>query len=325
MPVKLANHLKSEYDTDGYNVFTKSDYEFEFNGQNVEIPRQEITVVSYGSKGDRDLKVRCEKKINHSFLLKLLDDFNLELKDYKIIVHPNDNDEKWGYATVVCTDGERYVEADGEVHRDNLNSSMLGYCYTMLRKRTEDRAILRFFGLYQKGFYSSSENLGETEHGVDYNSNTIEYDNTPTRQLKQDNLLDEIKEKAKQLNISKSDVERLAKKVLGLEEINWGILIRTQKEYILNNMDNYDEILNDEDNAPDDYLTNFDSSESLTVDALKEGVKQYKLDNDLDRDEFLKQVSEVLDLNKDEIDIGNLDKSQWAKLYDKFINDDSNE
>jgi len=307
MSSRLAQHLQSEYTTDGFTVSPRNHYTFKFRDENVTIPKDAVIVVPYFSKKDTDLIVRCVKKISHPYILKLVDDYDLNLSNYEIVQNP-DKEDLWGYATVLCEDiTGKIVEADGEVHISNLKAGMKGYAYTMLRKRTEDRAVLRYFSLYQKGFYSESEDLGETDT---QNSNgSVDFDSSPARTLNNsNNYLPKIQELAKSRNIDKPGIDAIAIKVLNLntETVDWKTLVTSQLEQI------YNEMLNPTTN---DKEVNETTSEDVGV--FQEAIKQYKIEQDWDNDTFKQKISEVL--GKDDININTLETSEWQTLYKEFI------
>lgn len=219
---KLSKHLQNEFTTDGYNVFVKSDFKFTYKGKQYTIKSSDIYVTPFKSKSDPDLIVSCSKTIRHPFILSLADKIGIELKNYTIIKRPDDNDKLWGYATIIATDGDKSIEADGEVHTSNLTSMVKGYAFTMLRKRAEDRAILKLIGLYQHGFYSDSEIEQEQK-----------YDDTKQTNVESDELLDKIRKITISKGLNREQLEDIAQKTLGITNINWKQLRKQDKISIL--------------------------------------------------------------------------------------------
>ncbi len=171
MAKELAKWLQDEYEMSNGSIVCKKDYQFEYRGEKVIIPKNSIIVTGYGKKNDRDFIVRCMKKLSHPYILSLVDKFGLKFKDYTYVVKP-EPPSYHGYATIYVEDPatDKTVFGDGEVHKETLQNTMVYYAHTMLRKRTEDRAVLRLLGLYQEGFYAEDENLGGEDY---YNTDTV--------------------------------------------------------------------------------------------------------------------------------------------------------
>lgn len=309
MVKQLANHLKSEYDTDGYNITCKNDFTFNFNNQDIKIPKESVIVVGYGSSKDQDLIIRCVKKISHPFILKMVDDLSLKLINYEIVKHP-DSQDKWGYATVICTDGERSVDGDGEVHSSNLKGGMSGYPFTILRKRAEDRAVLRYLGLYQKGFYSESEDVGDNDNNQ--SSNSIDYDSAPIRQLKDDNTLDKIQNLCKSNGINKDTLDSIAVDVLDVDpsKFNWTALTIAQRQTVLKHLT---ELIESKSS------NNKQSYSAETIDHLKKEINNYKIDKDLTNEELLSKYNS--DTGNKFNSFSEFKDQDWVNLYEVMIND----
>ena len=302
MDKKLAKHLQKEFTTDGYNITVKEDFKFKFNGKEVIVPKSSIFVAGYKGK-DPDTIVRIAKKISHAHILQMMDDYELEVEDYTIVHDPGNDNDKWGYATckIKGTSNKTPVKTvigDGEVAKANLMGSMQFYAYTMLRKRCIDRGVLRFFGLYQKGFYSESENVEE-----DYSPNTDnEYDNVPIRQVNE-NLLSEIMNLAKTKGLSKQETDDLAIQVLGLDmgsTVQWKQLIKSQQESILDALKNGVSEDSKEDNT--DYL---------------QLIKDHKVKQGWNQPTFKTEVLKTLEITE-EINFTDISIESWKHVATKW-------
>ncbi len=182
MPRILADWLKNDYVMEKGEVRPKTNYVYEVNGEEYELPAEAVWIQTFSQKDKPDLIIRCVPTIKHSHCLVLADKFKdiVKLNTAKREVHewPYTNDVLHGYMTIINADG---IFADGETHKETLNRTMWPYATTMMYKRAEDRLVLRALGLYQAGFYSSEEFGGEgnattedIEKVVDKSSNTID-------------------------------------------------------------------------------------------------------------------------------------------------------
>lgn len=167
---ELAKRLQEEYKIEGRNIVPKHPVKVKIKREGKDEPEEiDITdkmwVLGNSTRSNKNLIVNCTKILKHTGALYLKRIAELEFKEdsYKLIKEPSAPDLH-GYATIETTNG---TVGDGEVHKSTLQASMQSYPYTMLKKRTVDRAILLELGLYEEGFYSEVEITPEMLMGED--------------------------------------------------------------------------------------------------------------------------------------------------------------
>lgn len=169
MGKSLATHLEAEYKQVGNQVIPKGEVKVHIKegkeGEKSYDISKFVWVLANTSKSNKDLYVSCTKILKHSGALYLKRMSGLKFVEGSYTIHKTpDNDDIHGYATIMT---EKGTLGDGEVHKRSLQPSMYAYPYTMLKKRTEDRAILQELGLYELGFYSDAEITPEMMSAVD--------------------------------------------------------------------------------------------------------------------------------------------------------------
>lgn len=171
----LGDWLKGDFEIKNGEVRPKRSYHYTINNEEFELEDRWIWIQTFSSRENQDMIIRAIPTITHPGCLSLAERHKdlVKLNTFKYEIHrwPWTNDDLHGYMTVVNADN---MTADGEVHRSNLNKTMMPFAATMLRKRACDRLILLCLGLYQAGYYSSEEFGGDSAEPETYvSANTL--------------------------------------------------------------------------------------------------------------------------------------------------------
>ncbi len=168
---ELSNWLKDDYEIKGSKIVPKTEIKVKIRREATKKEEEiDITdkmwVLGNTTRNNKNLIVSCTKILTHAGALYLKRISGIKFKEgsYNIIKEPTVENLLHGYATIETVDG---TMGDGETHKDTLQKSMHPYSFTMLKKRTEDRAILLELGLYEQGFYSDVEVTPDMLAGVE--------------------------------------------------------------------------------------------------------------------------------------------------------------